>query len=170
MRSLADIAEPSLFDTAHWHSVFDVTLTLKQARMSDGGRWVRVDERECRRAFHHFMNLLNRAVYNSAFRWLGKRIRVIPILEKDVDGRWHYHCAIEPPAHADGTVMDAVALESLIQDCWSKVDWGYRRILVRDNADCGWIKYMLKPAQKSGLEAWSDSIDWDSLYNPIANA
>jgi hypothetical protein len=170
MLSTDDVAPSSPFDTVHWRSIFDVTLTLKQARKSDTGKLVRIDERECRRAFRHFMNQLNRAVYNSAFRCLGKRIRVIPILEKNAEGRWYYHCAIEPPAHADGTRMDPVSFERLIHDCWAKVDWGYKRILVRDNADRGWIEYMLKPQQKSALEAWSDSIDWDSLHNPIANA
>jgi hypothetical protein len=170
MLSLADIAESSLFDTAHWHSIFDVTLTLKQARKSDNGRWVRIDEHECRRAFHHFMNLLNRAVYGTTVRRFGKGIRVIPVLEKETGGRWHIHCAIEPPDHADGIVMDAVSFESLIHDCWSKVHWAYEVDLVRDNADRGWIEYLLKPHQKSGLEAWSDSIDWDSFYNPIADA
>src|SRR5271166_474024 len=135
MLSISDVAQSKSFDTAHWRSIFDVTLTLKQARKSDNGMWVRINLHECPRAFGHFMNLLNRAVYKNAFRSLGKRIRVLPVLEKDLEGRWHYHCAIEPPAHADDTVMDAGTFERLIGDCWSQVHWAYRRISVRDNAD-----------------------------------
>ncbi len=160
MLSIPDVAKSQLFATGRWRSIFDLTLTLKQARKSDNGDWVWIDEHECRRAFRHFMNLLNRAAYNSAFRCLGKRLRVIPVLEKDVEGRWHYHAAIEPPPH-----IGPNQFEELIYKCWSKLDWSYRNILVRPNADCGWIKYMLKPRQKSSFEAWSDSIDWDSLYN-----
>jgi hypothetical protein len=28
------------------------------------------------------------------------------------------------------------------------------------------LRYMLKRRQKSGLEVWTDSIAWDSWYNP----
>ena len=102
------------------------------------------------------MNLLNGAVYGAAFRRFGKRLRVLPVLEKGevraralrswergASGRWHIHCAIELPSH-----FDAVALEDLIRDCWGKVEWGYGRILVRDGANAGWINYMLKGRQK----------------------
>jgi len=102
------------------------------------------------------MNLLNTEVYGAAFRRYGKRLRVLPVLEKgDVhanalrswergaSGRWHIHCAIELPSH-----LDAVALERLIRRCWAKVELGYGRILVRDGADAGWINYMLKDRQK----------------------
>jgi hypothetical protein len=97
---------------------------------------------------HHFMNLLNRAVYGAAFRRYGKRLRVLPVLEKGevraralrpwergTSGRWHIHCAIELPSH-----VDAVALENLICDCWAKVEWGHGRIRVRDGANAGWIQ------------------------------
>jgi hypothetical protein len=75
-------------------------------------------------------------------------------------GRWHFHVAIEPPIH-----IEANLFKTLIQDCWSKVDWGYREIMVRPNADRGWIDYMLKRRQKSAFDAWSDCIDWESLHN-----
>lgn len=103
------------------------------------------------------MNLLNKAVYGSAFRRHFKRLRVLPVLEKGevracslrrwergTSGRWHIHCAIELPPH-----FDAFALETLIGDCWAKVELGYDRILVRDGANAGWINYMLKDGQKS---------------------
>jgi hypothetical protein len=86
------------------------------------------------------MNLLNRAVFGAAFRRHGKRLRVLPVLEKGelrasalrswergTSGRWHIHCAIELPFH-----LDAVALEKLIRRCWAKVEFGYGRILIRD--------------------------------------
>jgi hypothetical protein len=150
-----------LFNTSDWSSLWDLTLTLKQARKTDDGlRWVRTDEYQCRAAFRHFMNLLNRSVYGNAFRRHGKQLRVLPILEKEERGRWHFHAAIEPPSHTEPDQFKA-----LISRCWSKVDWGYREIVVRPNADRGWIKYMLKHRQKSAFDAWSDCIDWDSLHN-----
>src|ERR1700739_1042495 len=91
------------------------------------------------------MNLLNRAVYGTAFRRYGKSLRVLPVLEKKAGSapapyvhgtvvrRWPIHCAIELPSHFDG-----IALEKLICDCWAKVQWGHRRILIRDGANAGW--------------------------------
>jgi hypothetical protein len=161
MRSAAiEWAKSNLFDTKGWGPFCDLTLTLRQGRRSDQGTWVKIADYACRRAFQHFVNLLNRAVYGSAFRRYGKRLRVLAVLEKGevrvrtlrswehgASGRWHVHCAVELPSH-----VDAIVLEKLIRKCWAKVEWGYGRILVRDGADSRWIDYMLKPFQKSEFE------------------
>jgi hypothetical protein len=171
-------ARSNLFDTSSWGPFCDVTLTLRQGRQSDRGMWVKIGDYACRQAFRHFMNLLNRATFGSAFRRYRKRLRVLPVLERgDVraralrswehgpSGRWHIHCAIELPSH-----FDAVALERLIRKCWSKVEWGYSRILVRDDADTGWVAYMLKGYQKSEFDGFLDSVIIESLYNPTVDA
>ncbi len=171
-------AKSNLFDTSSWREFCDVTLTLKQGRQADGSGWIKIDHYQCRQAFRHFMNLLNRAVYGSAFRRYGKRLRVLPVLEKGevrarllrrwergTSGRWHIHCAIELPPH-----FDAFTLETLIGDCWAKVELGHDRILVRDGADAGWINYMLKDRQKSEFDGWLDCVIIESLHNPIADA
>src|SRR5437016_8443657 len=75
-------AKSHFFNTSSWGSFCDVTLTLKQARQSDAGGWIKLDDYPCRRAFRHFMNLLNRGVYGVAFRRHRKRLRVLPVLEK----------------------------------------------------------------------------------------
>ena len=129
-------AKSHLFDTSCWGPFCDVTLTLKQARQSEKGAWIKIDDYRSRQAFRHFMNLLNRAVYRAAFRRYGKRLRVLPVLEKGevrasalrpcergTSGRWHIHCAIELPAH-----LDAIALERLIRRCWAKIGLSYSRI------------------------------------------
>jgi hypothetical protein len=171
-------AKSHLFDTSRWGAFCDVTLTLRQARQPDSGGWVKIDDYRCRQAFRHFMNLLNRAIYGAAFRRHGKRLRVLPVLEKGevharalrswdsgASGRWHIHCAIELPSRFDG-----IALEKLVRDCWAKVEWGYGRILVRDRANAGWINYMLKGRQKSEFDGFVDCIIIESLHNPIADA
>jgi hypothetical protein len=71
----------------------------------------------------------------------------------------------ELPSHFDG-----IALENLIRACWTKVEWAYRRILVRDGANAGWINYMLKNRQKSEFDGFVDCIIIESLHNPIADA
>jgi hypothetical protein len=171
-------AKSNLFDTSSWGEFCDVTLTLKQGRQADGSGWIKIDHYQCRQAFRHFMNLLNKAVYGSAFRRHGKRLRVLPVLEKGevrarslrrwergTSGRWHVHCAIELPPH-----FDAVALETLIGNCWAKVELGHGRILVRDGADAGWIDYMLKDRQKSEFDGLLDCVIIESLHNPIVDA
>jgi len=173
-----EAAKSDFFDTSRWRAFCDVTLTLKQARQSEMGAWIKIDDYSSRQAFRHFMNLLNRAVYGAAFRRRGKRLRVLPVLEKGevrggalrscergTSGRWHIHCAIELPLH-----LRAVVLEKLIRACWAKVELGYRRILVRDRANAGWIHYMLKDSQKSEFEGVLDCIIVESWHNPIADA
>jgi hypothetical protein len=153
------------FDTSQWNSICDLTLTLKQARKADNGVWIRIDEAQCRKAVAVFMHRLDRAVYGHAASRFGKRIKVLPILERAQLGRWHIHAAIELPAHISPTRFD-----ELIRQCWSKVDWADDRIFFRDNANRGWIDYMLKPWQKSGFETWLDCIVWECLHNPIVGA
>ena len=176
--NLFESARSHLFNTDSWGAFCDLTLTLKQGRQSDRGGWIKIDDYPCRRAFHHFTNLLNGAVFGAAFRRHGKGLRVIAVLEKGevrpralrsyecgTSGRWHIHCAIELPSH-----VDSIALENLIRKCWAKVELGHRRILVRDCADAGWINYMLKDRQKSEFDALLDCVLIESLHNPIADA
>jgi hypothetical protein len=107
-----------MLDTSNWRSICAITLTIKQARLSAvpagapytaPAMWFAADEIRCKKAFRHFMSLLNRTVYGSAYRRHNKRLRVIPVLEKSCAGRWHFHAAIEPPAH-----LDVVDFETLI--------------------------------------------------------
>jgi hypothetical protein len=176
--AILEAAKTHLFNTATWGPFCDVSLTLRQARQFDDGAWIRIDEHQCKRAFQHFMNLLNRAVHKNAFDRHGKRLRVLPVLEKGEvrsrglrssergnTGRWHIHCAIEMPSH-----LDVTSFKQLICNCWTKVRWAYDRALVRDGTDHGWIGYMLKPWQKSGFDNILDCIILESLHNPIADA
>jgi hypothetical protein len=80
-------AKSHFFDTSSWGEFCDVTLTLKQAWQPNRGGWVKIDDYRC-----------------SAFRRHGKRLRVLPVLEKGevraralrpwecgASGRWHIH-------------------------------------------------------------------------------
>ena len=167
MISIVHFSKSALIDTSNWSSIWDMTLTLKQACYHNSGREkgilrtrFLINDSRCRRTFRHFMNLLNREVYGAAVRHHDKRLRVIPVLEREMGGRWHYHAAVEPPSY-----LESSAFEKLIHDCWSRTDWGHGNVLVREAADRKWINYMLKHWQKSGLESWEDCIDWESLNN-----
>lgn len=161
------IRQAPQLDTSGWKSVWALTLNLKQGRRAElaGGPWVRIDEFKCRQAFKHFMNILNREVYKNAYVKFGKRLRVISVLEKQKDGRWHFHVSIEPPSH-----LSELLFRTLIRDCWDRVHWAHGQDEIETSADQGWTNYMLKLRQKSEFESFSDCIDWESLYNPVADA
>ena len=108
------------------------------------------------------MNLLNRAVYGAAFRRYGKRLRVLPVLEKGevraralrswehgTSGRWQSSCHL---------ISMLSRNERIIRVCWRKVEWACGRILVRDGANAGWIDYMLKSRQKSAFDGFFDCV------------
>lgn len=153
------------FDIDHWYSMCAVTLTVKQARKADNDTWIKIDADQCKKAFQVFMHRLDREVYGNAGRRFGKRLRVIPVVEKENFCRWNMHGAIELPQH-----LQPFQFEEMIRKCWSKVDWALPQIDFQEYADRGWLGYMLKRRQKSGLDAWSDCIVWECLHNPIVDA
>jgi len=149
-------------DTSHWRSVVGLTLNLKQSVVTPSGGFVRLDELMAKKAFRHYMKLLNRRIYNAAYRHHGKRLRVIPILEKSEEGRWHYHVAIEPP-----WFMDANSVGDIAMDVWLQTPLGYGHGEISIEVDSGWIAYMAKLRGKSGLEEYFDCIDTEAFYNPL---
>ena len=159
----------AVFDTKHWRAKVLVTLTLKQAVEIDK-TWVYLTHDTCTREFRQFMKRLNRYVYGNANRRYKKRLRVLPVVEKDKHERWHIHAVLEPPKQ-----ITDFQFRQAIKKCWvgknekSKNIWAYRETDIKFDANEGAVKYLLKFRQKSGLEAWSDSIDWYSFYNPIAD-
>lgn len=156
------IALLQLCDTSHWHSVVGLTLNLKQSITTEAGGFIRLDELLAKKAFRRYVNGLNRQVYGAAYRHHGKRLRVIPILEKSADGRWHYHVAIEPPQF-----MDASDFTNLAMGLWLNTPLGYAHGDSATNVDPGWIAYMAKRRGKSGLENYYDCIDTEALHNPL---
>lgn len=152
-------------DTTHWGSVIALTLNLKQSIPTGTGGFVPLDELMAKKAFGRYMRTLNRRTYKSAFRHHRKRLRVIPILEKSMGGRWHYHIAIEPPLFIEHAAFGELAMEA-----WLKGDLGYGHGDVCLRADPGWINYMTKGRTKSAFEHYFDCIDIDAYYNPVASA
>jgi hypothetical protein len=181
-RLRSEIRQWSQLNTSHWRSVLAVTLTVKQALLSDRGGLLPLTEIQAKKELRYFMTRFNRAVYGHAAR-KGKKLRVVPIVEKDTYGRWHYHLAIEPPAH-----LNADQFASQIISSWSESPWAHRIHHIKSEAVRGWVYdefqtrestrpkldpekdgwrlYLLKKRGKSGLENWVDCIDLDTLNNP----
>ena len=119
-----------------------MTLTLKHQMRAADGRAVGLDELLAKKNFRHFMKLLNRTVFGNANRNHDKRLLVIPALEKDVHGRWHYHLAIEPPAH-----MGPEFFQVEIWTCWRRTFWGHDQMHFSATGNDHWLDYMLKIRQ-----------------------
>jgi len=64
----------------------------------------------------------------------------------------------------------AMSIEQIIHELGPQTDWGYGNIKVMSHENEYLVAYMLKPGQKSWSETWFDCIDWNSFYNPIADA
>jgi hypothetical protein len=144
-----------------WRSIWGISLTFKQARRQQN-IWVQIDETQAKRAFKHFLNRLNRSLYGRNFRQYGRRLKVIPVLEKTRSGRWHYHLAIEAPAH-----IDAKEFARRIRQAWYQVDWAYEEMDIQPNANAAWITEYLpgnKNGQKDAFEYYTDCLDIGSLF------
>src|ERR1700739_3479627 len=81
----------------------------------------------------HFVDTAETFVFYPYLKKARSALAPLHSWDRGTSGRWHIHCAIELPSHFEG-----IALEKLICDCWAKVQWGHRRILIRDGANAGW--------------------------------
>lgn len=118
-----------------------VTLTMKQR---DAG--CALDMIEAQKNFRHFMNILNKKAYGNAFSRFGKRLRVVPVLERSYDGRLHYHASIENPYD------DLSEFDIEIFRAWTKTRWGYTQTDVQHQYSDGWIDYIMKSKSFDNLD------------------
>lgn len=123
-----------------------VTFTMKQ-RVN--GK--QLDEIACSRNFRHFLNLFNKKVYGNASVRYGKKVEVIPVLEKSLSGRLHYHTLIKNPLPEK-----VFQVEMMMKDIWQKTEWGYREVDVIRKIDNGWIGYITK-------HFGNETVDWENL-------
>jgi hypothetical protein len=150
--------------TDHWDNVCAFTFNLKQAVRVDQKnstfQWYRLDDMRSRKCYKEFMRALNRRVYKSAYVRHGKRLQAMAILEKSVEGRYHFHAAIEAPKH-----MTQEEFCKLAMDVWLEQNFGYGHGDAKANADRGWIDYMAKVRSKDGFDHYFDCLDIDTFHN-----
>jgi hypothetical protein len=78
-------------NTSSWSLTCALTLALKPNVYSDGFLFP-LDELQAKQNFRIFMKSLNRACYGShGGRRHGLKLKVIPVLERELEGRLHYH-------------------------------------------------------------------------------
>jgi len=125
-----------------------VTLTMKQ-RVNN----VPIDDIRSYRNFRHFMNLLNKEVLGKKFTRFRNRIRVIPVLERSISHRYHYHTIFELPIN-----VEEDEFISTLNDCWSKTEWGHEHCHHHSVIDEGWLGYITK------TKTYRDEIDLVNLH------
>lgn len=158
------LAVESRCNTDHWHDYYALTLGLSwRSRDNQRIRFLPSGgpPPEYVQNFRHFTKVLNEQSFGKAARRGFKRISVIPVLEQDRSSRFHYHAAIDRPAHVTHSEFC-----DIISETWRNSRWGKQRLQIIPGADCGWTKYILKRTSKVN---WFDSIDWQNFYNPGAS-
>src|SRR6266849_5717682 len=141
----------TLFDPSQFQYPAAVTLTMKKRVGSRNADPVVASEN-----FRHFMNRLNHKILGSAAKLHGRELKTVAVIERNADGRLHYHAMIGRPYYCPFEQFRAV-----ISAQWLRTDFGYRQIDIQDAADAGWTDYMLKYRQKTSL---LDSIDWNNCH------
>jgi len=117
-----------------YSKMYAITFTMKQRAGAE-----ELNELEAAKNMRLFLNSLNQKVYGNAFRRYGKRLYVIPFLEKSAWQRFHYHISLEKPDRYDEDDFKA-----LIYDCWLKTKFGHKEIHLQQVYSTRWISYCLK--------------------------
>jgi hypothetical protein len=128
-----------------WEGWWAITLTMKQ-----GVDRQRLDEMTGSQNFRHFMNVLTKKVFGNTGVRFGRRIEVIPVIERSSAGRLHYHIAIKVPES-----VEIDRFEALVEESWKRTRFGYRELKIERELDDGWIDYMTKPKN------WNE-VDWQN--------
>lgn len=119
-----------------------VSLTMKQ---QDGPTSLNAFEAE--KNLRHFLNRLNKRAFGNAAARFGRRVPVVPMLERSLSDRWHYHLTIKNP------FPDEAACRAAVRDCWAKTRWGYNEVDSRPLHDAeGWINYITKSRSIDGWD------------------
>jgi hypothetical protein len=136
-----------LFDPSRFDCPAAVSLTMKKRA---GNR--NIDMTAASENFRHFRNRLNNKILGSKAKRHGGKLKMVAIIESNADGRLHYHAMIDRPYHCSFDRFKDTVINQ-----WQRTEFGYRHIDIQDQADAGWVDYIIKPQQKRSL---LDSIDW----------
>src|SRR5829696_4671104 len=124
---------------------------MKQGIPGDCGRIVQLTPDGATQNMRHFLRKLNRKLYGNAAWRFGKSVRIFPVLERSHGDRLHYHAVIDRPEH-----LEAAEFAELVMETWRTTDWGHNQVDIQDDADEGWLKYILKGRTKAEFD---DAID-----------
>lgn len=135
-----------------WSNPFGLTLTFKQKV-----NFQKLDMILASSNIRHLINRLNRLIFKSSSKRFKKGINVFPIIEKSADERLHVHAVIDCPSH-----IEPSKFHELIDEAWSKTNFGYRHTHIQPIRDDGWASYITKFEQKSHYDL---AIDWENVHS-----
>ena len=94
----------------------------------------------------HFLNVLNKQVYGNASQRFNKRLKCIPILEKDDNTRLHYHLILE---HLSQRNMRPETYFMIMQKLWKFGNVKSEGLFCNDDeSKTGWLSYITKTETK----------------------
>lgn len=139
-----------------WVAPHAVTLTMRQAVKSPGGRRTTLTPDLASQNFRHFLNVLNKGVWGKAAERLGKSVQCFCVLEGGADKRYHYHAVLDCPR------QDLLEhFPEMIESAWERTDWSYNQSDIQPFCDEGWINYISKFRDKSD---YLSAFDWMNCY------
>ena len=92
---------------------YSITLTMKQST-----RFEKLDEIKSAIELKYFLNRLNYKIFKNNFRRKNKKIKVVPVLEKNKNERLHYHLLIDLPPE-----VHELSLEHMIEKIRKKTQF-----------------------------------------------
>jgi hypothetical protein len=130
---------------------FSVTLSMKQSMWNDGC-FERLDDIKAQKNMRHFLNRLNRSLFGNAAKRYGKKVEVIPVLEKSPSGRLHYHLTIKNPNPSQPFIF-----QQKVKTCWFQTMFADNQFRIEESYDVdGWNDYITKTKVPN--------IDWENYY------
>ena len=105
----------------------------------------------------HFLNRINQTIFKNSFHRYGKRLKSFVVMEQSSIGNQpHIHMIMEKPNR-----FSVDEFTEVINQCWSKTNFGYQHTDVRKIYSDGWLDYLLK--DRSKVDLLSD-IDWENTH------
>ena len=99
-----------------------------------------------KKKMRHFLNVLNKQVYGNASQRFNKRLKCIPILEKDDNTRIHYHLILE---HLSQRNMRPETYFMIMQKLWKFGRVETEGLFINDDeSKTGWLNYITKSETK----------------------
>ena len=136
---------------------YSVTLTEKKCFVGFNKTRIWLDPIKSSRNTKHFLNRINQSIFKNSFHRYVKRLKSFVVMEKSsIDNQPHIHMILDKPNR-----FSVDEFTEVINECWSKTNFGYQHTDVRKIYSDGWLDYLLK--DRSKIDLLSD-IDWENTH------
>lgn len=136
------------------------SFTLRQGAPRDDGTLQNLLRIEVKKCIAEYMKRLNKETAGPAYRRYGKRLSVIPTIERDINGRLHVHMLLEWPDRMTLVEFKALAVPMWASFRWAMQEHDFRSLPSFDDVKA-WTQYILKDARDN-----PHVLDIDDMYLP----